>query len=126
MQSDQGPASLERTGRRGVSGHSGPKLPGRRVTLMLILLVAWIATFFQGNTGAAAERACYESIKSELRDYGSISFTDVTRSGRDPIWTINMTANVQSSQGTAKHVEYVCRTRREPGSTDWHVESLSR
>jgi hypothetical protein len=93
---------------------------------MLILLVAWIATFFQGNTGAAAERACHESIKSELRDYRSISFTDVTRSGRDPIWTINVTADVQSSQGAAKHVEYVCQTRREPGSTDWHVETLSR
>jgi hypothetical protein len=126
MQPDQGPASLERTGRRDVGDHSGPKLPGRRVVLMLILLVAWIATFFQGNTGVAAQRACYESIKSELRDYGSISFTDVTRSGRDPIWTINVTADVETSQGAETHIEYVCRTRREPGSTGWHVETLSR
>lgn len=94
--------------------------------LMLILLVAWIATFFQGHAGAAAERACYESIKSELRDYGSISFTDVTRSGGEPVWTVNVTADVESSQGAVTHIEYVCRTRQEPGSTDWHVESLSR
>lgn len=94
--------------------------------LMLILLVAWIATFFQGHTGAAAERACYESIKSELRDYGSISFTDVTRSGRDPIWTINVAADVESPQGAATHVEYACRISHERGSADWTVESLSR
>jgi hypothetical protein len=95
-----------------------PQLPGRRVTLMLILLVAWIATFFQDNTGEAAERACYESIKSEVRDYGSISFTDVSRSGRDPIWTINVTADVQSPQGAAAHAEYACRVSHGRGSAD--------
>jgi hypothetical protein len=93
---------------------------------MLTLLLAWIATLFQGNSGAAAEKACYETIKSELRDYGSISFTDVTRSGGDPNWTINVAADMESSQGAATHVEYACRISHEPGSTDWLVETLSR
>lgn len=93
---------------------------------MLILLVAWIATFFQGNPGAAADRSCYERIQSELRQSGSISVADVTRSGGGLVWTINVAADVQSQQGAATRVEYACRTSHEPGSADWTVESLSR
>lgn len=92
----------------------------------LTLLVSWIATFFQGNTGAAAEKACYETIRVALHDSGSIAFSDATRSGGDPVWTVNVTADVENSPGTATHIRYVCRTHREPGSTEWNVDSLSR
>jgi hypothetical protein len=88
-----------------------PKLRGRRAILMLILLVAWIATFFQGNPGAAADRSCYEHIQSELRQSGSISVTDVTRSGGGPVWAFNVAADGQSPQGAATGVEYACRNQ---------------
>ncbi|MEV8150428.1 hypothetical protein AB0O52_20075 [Arthrobacter sp. NPDC080073] len=93
---------------------------------MLILLVSWIATFFQDNVGAAAQKACYEAISAALHDSGSIAFSDVTRSGGDPEWTVNLTADVENPQGAATHLKYVCRTHREPGSTEWNVDSLSR
>ncbi len=127
MQPDHGPASVgERTRTAAAEGRGGPRLRGRRMIFMLILLLAWIATFFQGNTGAAAEKACYETIRAALHDSGSIAFSNVTRSGSDPVWTVNVTADAQSPQGAATHVEYACRISHERGSADWTVETLSR
>lgn len=127
MKSGQGSTSLgRRDSKAAVEGRPGPRLPGRRMILVLTLLVSWIATFFQGNVGAAAEKACYESIRAALHDSGSVAFSDVTRSGGDPVWTVNATADVENSQGAATHIKYVCRTHHEPGSTDWNVDSLSR